>query len=250
MTWLSNHPATCNMHKTCPKYFPCYKKCVFGVDSRKCLGFMLTQREVKANLEKCKAIIEMRSPTNVKEVQGLVGHLTAISRFLPKLVEQTQPIIQLLKKYAKFSWNDDCEKKFPTPPNYPYIPSNPPQTIRKPPTTSIYHCNRLHGQCHRGPKFVEIQHPVYFVSRTLQDPKIKYQMVEKLALSSVLGMATGRERVSLSHTHPHRKNSSPSPYPNPTGIKLLSHPHPHRVTSIISYPYPYPFSYYFNINFN
>jgi len=29
------------------------------------------------------------------------------------------------------------------------------------------------------------QHPVYFVSRTLQDPETRYQMVEKLALSLV-----------------------------------------------------------------
>jgi len=30
-----------------------------------------------------------------------------------------------------------------------------------------------------------IQHSVYFVSRTLQDPETRYQMVEKLALSLV-----------------------------------------------------------------
>ena len=73
-------------------------KCVFGVDCGKFLGFMLTQRGIEANPEKCKAIIEMRSPTNIKEVQRLIGRLTVISRFLPKLAEQTQPIIQLLKK--------------------------------------------------------------------------------------------------------------------------------------------------------
>jgi len=28
------------------------------------------------------------------------------------LAEQTQPIIQLLKKSAKFSWNDECEQIF------------------------------------------------------------------------------------------------------------------------------------------
>jgi len=65
-----------------------------------------------------------------------------------------------------------------------------------------------------------------------------------------LGMATGQERVSLSHTHLRRKNSSTFLYPNPTGIKFLSYPHPHRVVGIISYPYPYPFSYYLIINFN
>jgi len=73
---------------------------------------MLTQRGIEANPEKCSAIIEMRSPNSVKEVQRLIGRLTAISRFLPKLVEQTQPIIQLLKKSAKFTWNNECEQVF------------------------------------------------------------------------------------------------------------------------------------------
>jgi len=73
---------------------------------------MLPQHDIEANPEKCNAIIEMRSPTSVKEVQRLIGSLIAISRFLPKLVEQTQPIIQLLKKSAKFTWNNDCEQVF------------------------------------------------------------------------------------------------------------------------------------------
>jgi len=87
-------------------------KCVFGVDRGKFLGFMLTQRGIEANPKKCRAIIEMRSPTTVKEVQRLIGRLTAIARFLPKLAEQTQPIIQLLKKSARFTWTDDCEQIF------------------------------------------------------------------------------------------------------------------------------------------
>jgi len=78
-------------------------KCIFGVDCGKFLGFMLTQRGIEANPKKCNAIIEMRSPTSVKKVQRLIGRLTTISRFLPKLVEQIQPIIQLLKKSAKFT---------------------------------------------------------------------------------------------------------------------------------------------------
>jgi len=45
------------------------EKCVFGVDRGKFLGFMLTQRSIEANLEKCNAILEMRSPSSVKEVQ-------------------------------------------------------------------------------------------------------------------------------------------------------------------------------------
>jgi len=43
-------------------------KCVFSVDRGKFLGFMLTQRGIEANPEKCKAIIEMCSPATIKEV--------------------------------------------------------------------------------------------------------------------------------------------------------------------------------------
>ena len=64
---------------------------------------MLTQRGIESNPEKCNAIIEIRSTTSVKKVQRLIGRLTTISHFLPKLAEQIQPIIQLLKKSANLT---------------------------------------------------------------------------------------------------------------------------------------------------
>jgi len=161
------------------------KKCVFGVDNGKFLGFMLTQRKIETNTEKCKAIIEMRRPTNVKEVQRLVGLLTAISRFLPKHVEQTQPIIQLFKKFAKFSWNDYCENFFQ---DLKTILASPP-ILRKPDahlpplvfiTATDHTVSVVLVQESAG-----IQHLVYFVNQSLQDPETIYQMVGKLALSLV-----------------------------------------------------------------
>jgi len=44
------------------------EKCVFGVEAGKFLGFMLTEKGIEANPDKCAAIIAMRSPTSVKEV--------------------------------------------------------------------------------------------------------------------------------------------------------------------------------------
>jgi len=46
-------------------------KCVFEVSSEKFLGFMVSQRGVKVNPDKIKAILEMTPPKNVKEVQSL-----------------------------------------------------------------------------------------------------------------------------------------------------------------------------------
>jgi len=157
------------------------EKCVFGVDR----GKRPTQRGIEANPEKCKAIIEMRSPTTIKEVQRLIGRLTAISRFLPKLAEQTQPIIQLLKKSTRFTWIDDCEQifqKLKATLTSPLILHKPDthQPLLVYITTTDYTVSAALVQEIEG-----TQHPVYFVSRTLQDPETTYQMVEKLALSLV-----------------------------------------------------------------
>lgn len=51
------------------------KKCSSG----KFLGFMLTSRGIEANPEKYKAIIQMCSPSNVKEVQQLTGRIASLS---------------------------------------------------------------------------------------------------------------------------------------------------------------------------
>ena len=45
------------------------KKSAFKVRARKFLGFMLMEQKIRANLAKCKVIIDMKSLTNVKEVQ-------------------------------------------------------------------------------------------------------------------------------------------------------------------------------------
>ena len=58
------------------------EKCVLGVEAGKFLGFILTERGIEANPDKCVALIRMRSPTTVIEVQQLTGQMTTLSRFL------------------------------------------------------------------------------------------------------------------------------------------------------------------------
>jgi hypothetical protein len=78
-------------------------KCSFGVQAEKFLGFMLTSRGIEANPEKCKAIIEMRSPTSVKEVQQLTGRIAALSRFLSCAGEKSIHFFSTLKKGERFT---------------------------------------------------------------------------------------------------------------------------------------------------
>ncbi|KAL0406595.1 UNVERIFIED_CONTAM: hypothetical protein Slati_3973400 [Sesamum latifolium] len=48
-------------------------KCAFRVSGGRFLGFMVTQRGIKANPDKIKAIMDMGPPTNINEVQRLTG---------------------------------------------------------------------------------------------------------------------------------------------------------------------------------
>jgi len=53
-------------------------KCAFKTEGGKLLGFMLRNREIEANLEKCKEITEMRSLMDTKEIQKLIRQLTVM----------------------------------------------------------------------------------------------------------------------------------------------------------------------------
>jgi len=48
---------------------------------------------IEANPDKCQAILGMRSPNSIKETQQLLGRLTALSRFVPRLAERTRPMV-------------------------------------------------------------------------------------------------------------------------------------------------------------
>ncbi|XP_019416415.1 PREDICTED: uncharacterized protein LOC109327705 [Lupinus angustifolius] len=130
------------------------EKCTFGVKAGKFLGFLLTSRGIEANPSKCQAIIDMRSPRTVKEVQQLNGRLAALSRFLPSAAKHSLPLFQLLKKSKRFEWSVIAAV-----------------LIRE---------------------TVEGQNPVYFTSKALQGPELRYQNLEKVAYALLI--ATRRLR--------------------------------------------------------
>ena len=85
-------------------------KCVFGVSSGKFLGFMISQRGIKANPEKVQAIINVASPRTVKEVQKLTGRIAALNRFVSRATDKCLPFFKTLKQ--AFAWTDECEEAF------------------------------------------------------------------------------------------------------------------------------------------
>lgn len=84
------------------------QKCVFGITTGKFLGFMVTDRDIEANPDKIQAIINMKSPTTLHDIQKLNSHLATLSRFLARGAENSLPFTKLLRGV---SWAKEMTKK-------------------------------------------------------------------------------------------------------------------------------------------
>ena len=85
-------------------------KFVFSIVSGKFLGFMVSQRNVEANPDKVRAILEMTPPKNIKELQSLNGRVAALNKFVSKATNKCLPFFKALKK--SFEWTNKCQKDF------------------------------------------------------------------------------------------------------------------------------------------
>ena len=52
----------------------------------------------------------MMSPRIVKEVQKLIGRITALNRFVSRATDKCLPFFKTLKQ--AFAWTDECEAAF------------------------------------------------------------------------------------------------------------------------------------------
>ncbi|GJX94881.1 reverse transcriptase domain-containing protein [Tanacetum coccineum] len=77
------------------------KKCSFGVEEGKFLGYMVTSEGIRANPKKTKAISDLQSPKTLKEMQSLSGKLASLNRFLAKSAERALPFFNTLKNITK-----------------------------------------------------------------------------------------------------------------------------------------------------
>jgi len=60
-------------------------KCTFGVRSGKLLGFIVSQKGIEVDQDKMRAILEMSHPCMEKAIQGFLGRLNYIARFISQL---------------------------------------------------------------------------------------------------------------------------------------------------------------------
>jgi hypothetical protein len=75
---------------------------VFGVPSRKLLGFIVSSRGIETNPTKVNAIRFMKPPRSKKDLMKLTGCMATLSRFISRLGDRDLPFFKFLRKSDKF----------------------------------------------------------------------------------------------------------------------------------------------------
>ena len=87
-------------------------KCSFGVGSGKFLGYMVTYKGIEVNPDQIKAINDLRTLRNPKEVQKLTGMAAALNKFISRSADRCRPFFLLINKWKNFEWTEQCARAF------------------------------------------------------------------------------------------------------------------------------------------
>jgi len=74
------------------------KKCIFGIRSGKFLGFMISRQGIKASPDMVQAVLDMRPPRTIKEVQRLTSCVATLERFMAKSTDRCGVFFRVLRK--------------------------------------------------------------------------------------------------------------------------------------------------------
>ena len=158
-------------------------KCAFGVSARKFLGFIINNRGIEANPDKIKAVLDMPSPSSIKEVQRLTGRIAVVSRFVSRASDKCRPFFQVLK--TAFQWDTKCEEAFSALKAYLSSPPILVSPIEGELLTLYIAVSNFSTSDVLVKDKDQVQHLVYYCSRALRGAEERYPRMEKLILALI-----------------------------------------------------------------
>ena len=130
-------------------------------------------------------MMDIPSPTYIKDIQRLAGRVGTLNQFISKLSERCHLFFTTLRKSKDFEWTPACEealqelKRYLTsPPLFSKPKDGEPLSIYLPVSDTAVSSVLVRGEDGK-------QLPVYYVSKSLLDAETRYSQLEKLALALV-----------------------------------------------------------------
>ena len=161
-------------------------KCTFGASSGRFLGYLVTQRGIEALPKKIRAILEMKSPTTLKEIESLTRRAAAFNRFISQSTDRCKPFFKATKRAQRDKWDDKCEKTFQDLKKY----HTSPLLLSKPEAAENFYIYLAVSEVAVSSALIQeelgAQLPVFYTSKALLDVETRYSKIKKLILALVI----------------------------------------------------------------
>jgi hypothetical protein len=173
----------------CRQYNICLNplKCMFCVTVGHLLGFIVSQRSITVDPLKVQAITEIPPPRNLRQLQSLQGKANFLRFFVPDYAIRTHGFLFLLHHDIPFHWDAHAQQSFD---DLKTALSNAP-LISAPDYNRDYILYVSASTVSVVNILIQLgddnhEHVIYYVSKNLSGPPLKYKHEEKLALAVVL----------------------------------------------------------------
>jgi hypothetical protein len=176
-------------------------KCVFCVTAGCLLGFIVSQSGITMDPLKVKAITEIPPPRNLRQLQSLQGKANFLRCFVPNYAIRAHGFLCLLHHDIPFHWDDYAQQSFD---DLKTTLSNAP-LISAPDYNRDYILYVSASAVSVASVLIQLgddnrEHVIYYVSKNLSGPPLKYKHEEKLALAVVLVVQKLRHYILLRTT--------------------------------------------------
>ena len=171
---------------------------MFCVTTGRLLGFIVSQSRITVDPLKVQATTKIPPPRNLLQLQSLQGKANFLRRFVPDYAIRAHGFLRLLCHAIPFHWDDYAQQSFD---DLKATLSNAPDYNRD------YILYVLASAVSVAGVLVLIyleddnrEHVIYYVSKNLSGPPLKYKHEEKLSLAVVLAVQKLRHYILLRTT--------------------------------------------------
>lgn len=160
------------------------EKTKIGVSGVAFLGHVIGKDGLRADPEKVKSILEIKPPTNVTEVQRLVGMVNYLAKFVDHLTDILEPIRRLTLKDVEWSWGDEQNKALVKLKEK--LTTSPVLSFFDPAKQLVVQCDA--SQSGLGCVLMQDGRPISYASRAMTETEKRYAQIEKEMLAIVESM--------------------------------------------------------------
>ncbi|CAC5394823.1 unnamed protein product [Mytilus coruscus] len=148
------------------------------------MGHLVTSEGFKPDPEKIRAVMDMPKPADVSGVRRIIGFVTYLSKFLPKLSDICEPLRKLTLKDSEFCWIENHDKALEELKRL--VTAEPVLRYYDPKLKLTVQSDA--SQTGLGAAVMQENRPVAYTSRALNDTETRYAQIEKELLSVIFGL--------------------------------------------------------------